>query len=239
MVTATRTRLLIWDWNGTLLDDTQFCYGIANRMRVERGMPPLEGVDAYRRVFRFPIIDYYRAMGYTFETESYDDVSVAFHRLYEQGVACCPLTPGARETLLAVRARGVEQILLSVTAQRRLEREAALKGVADCFSELLGQRDDLGAGKAEMARQVIAGSGLSPQQATYILPSSAPMRISPSGMSGPGRKTNLSPALNLPSAARIRSRMSPPLEPSSLAETSASPERIYTWSIRYGLPSDR
>lgn len=168
MVNATRTRLLIWDWNGTLLDDTQFCYGIANRMRVERGMPPLEGVDAYRRVFRFPIIDYYRAMGYTFETESYDDVSVAFHRLYEQGVGGCPLTPGAKETLLAVRARGVEQILLSVTSQRRLEREAALKGVADCFSEILGQGDDLGAGKADMARRLLASRGLPPESVLFV-----------------------------------------------------------------------
>ena len=25
--------LVIWDWNGTLLEDTETCYGIANFMR--------------------------------------------------------------------------------------------------------------------------------------------------------------------------------------------------------------
>lgn len=162
------TRLVIWDWNGTLLDDTELCYRIANDMRVERGMAPLPDVEAYRRVFRFPIIDYYRAMGYTFETESYESISVEFHRLYEARSQDCPLYPEAKDALLAVRRRGVEQLLLSVSKQERLERQARAAGVDGCFSHILGQRDDLGAGKAEMARQVIADSGLSPQQALFV-----------------------------------------------------------------------
>ena len=119
------TRLVIWDWNGTLLDDTELCYRIANDMRVERGMAPLPDVEAYRRVFRFPIIDYYRAMGYTFETESYESISVEFHRLYEARSQDCPLYPEAKDALLAVRRRGVEQLLLSVSKQERLERQGA------------------------------------------------------------------------------------------------------------------
>lgn len=168
MVNRTRTRLLIWDWNGTLLDDTLLCYSIANDMRRERGMAPFESVDAYRRVFRFPVIEYYRAMGYTFETESYDDVSVEFHRLYEQRAPGCPLYPEAVDTLRAVRAMGVEQILLSVTAQSRLEWQARLAGVDGYFSHILGQGDDLGTGKAEMARRVIRESGLAPQDVLFV-----------------------------------------------------------------------
>ena len=44
MVNRTATQLVIWDWNGTLLDDAALCCDIANTMREERGMPPLDGV---------------------------------------------------------------------------------------------------------------------------------------------------------------------------------------------------
>ena len=30
---------IIWDWNGTLLDDYQFCIKIMNEMLKKRGMP--------------------------------------------------------------------------------------------------------------------------------------------------------------------------------------------------------
>ena len=43
MVNRTATQLVIWDWNGTLLDDAALCCDIANTMREERGMPPLDG----------------------------------------------------------------------------------------------------------------------------------------------------------------------------------------------------
>jgi hypothetical protein len=68
MNTARKYDLVIWDWNGTLLDDTEMCYQIANEMRQERGMQLMRGVEEYRTYFTFPVIDYYRRMGYTFET---------------------------------------------------------------------------------------------------------------------------------------------------------------------------
>ena len=37
MASARTYDLVIWDWNGTLLDDTELCYQIANEMRLERG----------------------------------------------------------------------------------------------------------------------------------------------------------------------------------------------------------
>ena len=160
MVRRAGVQLVIWDWNGTLLDDAALCYSIANAMREERGMPPLDGVNEYRRLFRFPIIEYYRAMGYTFETESYDDISVEFHRRYMELVPHCPLYPEAKETLAAVQAMGVPQLLLSVTEQSRLCWQAGLAGVTGYFTRILRQKDDLAYGKADMARQVIAESGL-------------------------------------------------------------------------------
>ena len=97
------TEAVVWDFNGTLLLDTPLCYEIANRMRAERGMKPIPDFVSYRAYFRFPVIEYYRDMGYTFETETYDDICREFYALYEEGFPRCPLRPHAVETVRALR----------------------------------------------------------------------------------------------------------------------------------------
>ena len=162
------TTLLIWDWNGTLLDDTELCWSIANRMRAERGMPTMSDVEEYRGVFGFPVIDYYRRMGYTFAQESYEAVSEEFLALYAAGVAGCPLQPHVRETLEEVRRRGIRQVLLSATGSDRLGGQVALFGLTDCFDEIVGGDDNLAHGKAEKARLLMERQSAAPGETLFI-----------------------------------------------------------------------
>ena len=41
-------KMVIWDWNGTILDDIQICFDIANTMRSARSMPPIPDLVSYR-----------------------------------------------------------------------------------------------------------------------------------------------------------------------------------------------
>lgn len=160
--------LLIWDWNGTLLDDTRLCYDIANQMRIERGMPPLESVDAYRGLFRFPVKEYYKDMGYTFETESYEDISVEFVDLYAKLVHTCPLQPQAEAVLAAVQSKGVPQILLSATGADRLYSQAAMFGLPTYFTQVVGCENNLAHGKADKAKALLQNQGVSPERTLFI-----------------------------------------------------------------------
>jgi len=45
---------VIWDWNGTLLNDVDGVVQINNQLFPRWGLPPFESVEAYRRVFGFP-----------------------------------------------------------------------------------------------------------------------------------------------------------------------------------------
>ena len=60
------------------------------------------------------------------------------------------------------------QLLLSVTEQSRLSWQAELAGVTGYFTRILGQKDDLAYGKADMARQVIAESGLDRRAVLFV-----------------------------------------------------------------------
>ena len=51
-------KVLIWDFNGTIIDDVDYCIEIENTMLRERNMDFISTYEQYRRDFCFPVIDY-------------------------------------------------------------------------------------------------------------------------------------------------------------------------------------
>ncbi|MBE0642419.1 MAG: hypothetical protein IH599_10305, partial [Bacteroidales bacterium] len=47
-------RFILWDWNGTLLDDISLCLSTINGMLTRLAHPALS-VDRYKDIFRFPV----------------------------------------------------------------------------------------------------------------------------------------------------------------------------------------
>ena len=67
---------IIWDWNGTLLDDAWLCRDVMNGMLRLRDMDFLSA-ERYREIFDFPIVRYYERIGFDLERESFEDERVA------------------------------------------------------------------------------------------------------------------------------------------------------------------
>ena len=63
---ATEYQTVVWDFNGTLLDDLGIGIASINALLARRGMPLVESHDAYHRIFCFPIREYYRRLGFEF-----------------------------------------------------------------------------------------------------------------------------------------------------------------------------
>lgn len=168
MVSITGIQRVIWDWNGTILDDTEICCEIANQMRAERGMRPLAGTDEYRTVFGFPIIEYYGRMGYTFAQETYEDVSVELVSLYKERVKDCPLQKDALAVLAFLKAKGVRQVLLSATGQEKLLEQTARYPLAGYFDEILGTGDDLAYSKASLACDYVRRAGAAESAVLFV-----------------------------------------------------------------------
>ena len=63
---------VIWDWNGTLLDDFDISIDAINEMFEERGMPKFKDKEDYLKHFCFPIEKYYKNVGFDFLKELRD-----------------------------------------------------------------------------------------------------------------------------------------------------------------------
>lgn len=130
---------LIWDFNGTVLNDVRLGMDSVNTMLARRNLPILADEDAYRHKFGFPIEDYYRRLGFDFEKEDYHTVlAPEWVALYRAGEADCPLNDGVTETIAAIRARGIPQIILSASKRTQLTDQLTHLGLMDSFQEILG-----------------------------------------------------------------------------------------------------
>ena len=143
---------VIWDFNGTILDDVQLGIDCVNRMLARRGLPILADRDAYHRVFGFPIEDYYRRVGFDFEREDYHSVlAPEWVALYLAGEGGCPVHPGVAETVSAIRGRGLGQVILSASDLTQLTGQLTRLGLAEQFDEILGLDNIHAHGKTALA----------------------------------------------------------------------------------------
>ena len=151
---------VIWDWNGTLLDDLEVSFSAINRVLTSNGYPPIRDLTAYREVFCFPVIEYYRRVGFDFARTPFEMLAQQFMDCYHPVAARCALAPDALDTLRAVRELGVRQILLSASLQSHLEMQVARYPIRKYFDRLLGIGDIYAASKAKLAADFVGASGL-------------------------------------------------------------------------------
>ena len=131
---------IIWDWNGTLFDDTDLCVGIMSAMLDKRDLGPFD-VDRYHQLFGFPVSDYYQRLGFDFDREPFADLAVEFIDGYTQGWRNHSLRTDALPVSDALTERGVTQSILSAAEQGLLDETAAHFGLTDRMTALVGIDD--------------------------------------------------------------------------------------------------
>jgi phosphoglycolate phosphatase len=161
-----RKRTIIWDFNGTLLNDTQLCIDCMNILLEERGLPFLD-VSRYREIFTFPVRDYYVQLGFDFNKEPFEIPAHQFIDLYRERLKSAPLQANVENLLQYFREKGFSQIILSAMEQNFLEEVLMLKGITGYFDIVAGIRDHLAEGKAEMAKEIFQHHD--PDKDDYIL----------------------------------------------------------------------
>ena len=61
---------IIWDWNGTLLNDLTLCVDLLNVSLEKRKLPEMTE-EKYRKKFLFPIKTFYESIGFDFSKEDF------------------------------------------------------------------------------------------------------------------------------------------------------------------------
>lgn len=158
---------VIWDWNGTLLDDAELCVEVMNGVLARRRLPPLTA-ERYADRFRFPVRDYYADLGFDFAQESFERVGTEFIEGYAAREAGCGLRAEARKTLEALASRRLTQSVLSASQQARLEAQARRLEVHVHFEALVGLDDHYAHGKIDVGQRWLEKSGVDPARTVLV-----------------------------------------------------------------------
>jgi phosphoglycolate phosphatase-like HAD superfamily hydrolase len=90
---------LVWDWNGTLLDDLKLVVDATNVCLATVGGPMITA-EEHRRDFRRPILDYYaHVLERPIDEVEFQLLDDAFHDAYRLGLAHVRLAPDALEAM--------------------------------------------------------------------------------------------------------------------------------------------
>jgi phosphoglycolate phosphatase len=149
-----RYQHIIWDWNGTLLDDAWLCIDIVNGLLAKRSLPALSA-ERYQEIFDFPVKEYYRRLGFDFSKEPYEELAAEFIQEYERRRFECRLHKGARETLENMHSKGMNMSILSAYAQTSLEQIVRFFGIHEFFHGLFGLDNFYAGGKVDIGKLMV------------------------------------------------------------------------------------
>jgi len=146
---------VIWDWNGTLLNDINLCISSINQLLADRDIPQINK-ETYKEVFSFPVKEYYKNIGFDFEKEDFSIPAHQFIDLYTRNFGSCPLQNSAVEVLSFLREKGVRQFVLSAMEHEMLEKTLEMKGITGFFEGVAGLHDHYAVSKIEQGKQLIS-----------------------------------------------------------------------------------
>lgn len=160
-------RHIVWDWNGTLLDDLWLCCQSLNRLLSASGKPPVD-VPTYQRIFDFPVINVYRDLGFPTDRDSFEAMSYEFMSYYEAHRAECVLQEGAREFIQVAEELGVTQSVLSASQHDYLTRVVEEYDLKKYFVLLSGNDDIFARDKSYRAASHLSALGVPAESVLYI-----------------------------------------------------------------------
>lgn len=152
---------ILWDFNGTLMDDAWLCLDVMNDMLNRRGLitiPP----DHYAEIFDFPVQNYYQRAGWDLSRYPFEMLSDEFMAGYHARKLECSLRTGAPEVLAMVREKGIPQAIISAAQQTMVEELVEHYGIAEFFESISGLDNHHAAGKTEIGIAWLEELGIDP-----------------------------------------------------------------------------
>ena len=132
---------LVWDWNGTLLDDLSLVVAATNQAFAAVGGRSLDS-DEHRRTFRRPVAEFYaEILERAVDAEEFGRLDRIFHDAYRLGLTTTSL---AADAMHALRSWTGSQSLLSMWFHSELVPAVETYGLAGVFTRVDGLRTEIG-----------------------------------------------------------------------------------------------
>lgn len=145
---------IIWDWNGTLFDDVDLCVDNINWLLRKYNLPEITK-EKYRKIFTFPVIEYYRRAGFDLEKLDFKFIGKEWMDRYEQRKFEAKLSDGAEEIIKYFFDKGIEQSILSAYSEHTLIEIVDRFGLKKYFKIIVGLDNIYAESKIDLGKKLM------------------------------------------------------------------------------------
>ncbi|MBI2601925.1 MAG: HAD family hydrolase [Deltaproteobacteria bacterium] len=145
---------VIWDWNGTLIEDLEVVVEILCEQTDAAGLAQVS-LEDYRREFCFPLIDYYAKLGFQMDHQRLVELSQHFHESYEEKFHKTRLYKGTESLLETLANQGKTLSVLSLTRENDLKNYVNHFGLGKYVSHIYGCRAYPTEGKIDRGHELL------------------------------------------------------------------------------------
>jgi phosphoglycolate phosphatase-like HAD superfamily hydrolase len=157
---------LVWDWNGTLLDDLSLVVSSTNHTFKSVGGRRVDA-DEHRLRFRRPVAEFYaEVLDRAVDAEEFEELDRIFHAAYRVGLTTTSLAADAEA---AIKAWPGSQSLLSMWFHDELVPAVQTYGLTGVFTRIDGRPTEVDGGlKAGHLARHLTELGIAGEEAVLI-----------------------------------------------------------------------
>ena len=150
---------IIWDFNGTLLNDAQLSVDLDNDVFDQIGVPRIT-LEDYRNNMTMPVRDFYPRVGVDYARHSYEEIARLWLDEFNKRAVGVGLIPGVLEVIRALHAQGRSQSVLSASYEPSVRAQCAALGLTPYMKDISGLQDESAGKKTEIGRRQLRELGL-------------------------------------------------------------------------------
>lgn len=143
---------IVWDWNGTLVDDAGLCVVILNQILNDYGKMPVDRAF-YLDNFSFPVCEYYKSLGLPSCGPEYQEISQRFIEEYRKKHHICKLQKSSVKMLSYIKGCGISQSVLSAGNIADVLDFVEYHKLSDFFTIISGVYHTNATGKSDVAHK--------------------------------------------------------------------------------------
>jgi phosphoglycolate phosphatase len=143
---------IIWDWNGTLINDAWLFVELMNEELVIRNLP-LITIEKYRENFTFPVKKYYQNLGFDFNKEDFKEVGYNFIQKFIKRRLEPKLFPDTKKILSQLKKLNISQSIISAQEHQLLNQTIKDYQIHHYFSSVSGIKHYYADSKIQLAKE--------------------------------------------------------------------------------------
>lgn len=158
---------IIWDWNGTLLNDVDANIRSINKILSEKQMLLINRAS-YREEFGFPVKAYYEKLGFDFKKQDWDKIAQNYINNFISEMPFTKLFEDVLTTLDHCKSKGLKHFILSALEYNQLLIDVDRHGVNEYFEAIYGMNNIYASSKIELGAKLLSENTIDKESTIMI-----------------------------------------------------------------------